>query len=250
MMRKFKLIADDYGLGDAHDKVMRELLAQGAIDAVSVLVETCTPASAVALREVAPAGGIGLHFNMTFPAPKPGRGKLLAQSLLGQGGPAALSALTHQRALFGDLFERVPDFYDGHEHVHTFPRIRPAILRAAAQDERPVRCMVPLDPPRSLKGHVLAGLGRSMARAAARQNIASNWRFGGVLPIDDPVRAIDMLQAELDRAQVVGTNAPGPVWVMVHPGAADDPVQVPGHPPELRAMEAALLARQVPETGV
>lgn len=249
-MRKFKLIADDYGLGEAHDAVMRDLLARGAIDAVSVLVETCTAASARALREVAPAGGIGLHFNMTFGPGRPGRGRLLVESLLGRGGQAAASALAQQRNLFGSLFGAVPDFYDGHEHVHSFPGIRSAMLRAAAEDGRPVRSMVPFDRPKSFKGQVLAALGRSMARSAARQNVASNWRFGGVLPIDDPMIAIAMLETELARAQSVAASGLGPVWVMVHPGAAEDPIQVPGHPLELRAMEADLLIRQLPETGV
>lgn len=248
-MRKFKLIADDYGLGDAHDSVMRSLLRSGAIDAVSVLVETCSASSARALREIAPAGGIGLHFNMTFAPERPGRNRLLIESILGKGRAAAISALDQQRDLFRALFGGVPDFYDGHEHVHAFPVIRTAILRAAAEDARPVRSMVPFDPPKGMKRHVLAALGRSMRRSAERRNVSTNLWFGGVLPIDDPDRAIVLLQAELARARDVAVNASGPVWVMVHPGSEDDPAQVPGHPARLRAMEAALLARQMPETG-
>ena len=72
------LIADDYGLGERHDAAIRSLLARGAIDATSVLVETCSKASAEALLDCIGTKRIGLHFNLTYGA---------------QGGPTPRAAI-------------------------------------------------------------------------------------------------------------------------------------------------------------
>lgn len=245
------IVADDYGLGDGHDRVMRQLLETGAIDAVSVLVEWCSEASAAALREMRPADArVGLHLNFTFAPPgaplHPDRTWLLLRSLAGLDGAEVAARISTQMDRFRQLFGRLPDFVDGHEHCHAFPGIRPAVIEMVARHGIPVRSMVPLTRPGDVKGKVIAHLGRAVQNSADRADVPTNWRFGGVLPIPDPEAAVARLGADLADARRAATKAPGEIWFMVHPGDADDPVQVPGHPARLRALEAALLRDAAP----
>lgn len=243
-----RVIADDYGLGSGHDAVMRRLLGTGAIDAVSVLVETCTEVSAAALRAIAASRPcIGLHLNFTYAPPgtarRPDRTLLLARSLLGLDRDLVEARIATQKARFLELFGRPPDFIDGHEHCHAFPSIRPAVLRAAAADGLPVRSMVPLRPPTGIKARVIARLGHDMQRAAERHGVRTNWRFGGVLPLPNPEAAIAALESDLAVAWQAAPTAPAEIWFMVHPGDAGDPLQIPGHPPLLRTLETKALER-------
>lgn len=209
-----RIIADDYGLGEAHDAVMRDLLAAGAIDGVSVLADRCSPVSARALVAAArPNQRIGLHLNLTLARPdgppRPTRGMLMARAAIGLDRTAARTALADQWDRFVALFGRPPDHLDGHEHCHAFPGIDRIAVAFARDRGVALRSMVPVTLPRGLKGLVLALLAR-----------------------------------ELAAARTFAARAEGEIWLMVHPGAAGDLAQVPGHAPALRAAEAAFLARQ------
>ncbi len=249
MVRKLWIIADDYGLGERHDAVMRDLLAASAIHAVSVLSETCTPASARALSELwTPERRVGLHFNLTWTPtgqePRPGRAQLLVRSAFGFGRSAARSALADQWRRFEDLFGRSPDYIDGHEHCHAFPTVRSAVLKFAGERNVPLRSMVPLEPPKDVKARVIAGLGRAIRQRARAAGVPTNLLFGGVLPFENPEQAASLLRRELEIAAARATEiADGSeIWVMTHPGDEADPVQIPGHPPRLRALESTVLS--------
>lgn len=249
MTDRLTVIADDYGLGAGHDAAMRGLLAEGAIDAVSVLVEFCTSQSAAALASL-PGVRIGLHLNLTLAPPgaprRPSREILLLRDLVGLGRAEAAQALDMQWTRFLTLFGRPPDFIDGHEHCHTFPGIRHMVIAHAARENLPLRSLVPLFPPQGLKARVLAWLGSGLARAAARANVTQNWRFCGVLPLDQPEKAIAELERQLTATRKKAATAPGEIWMMTHPGSASDPIQVPGHPARMRALETDLLHRLRP----
>lgn len=240
------IVADDYGLGDGHDRVMRELLALGAIDAVSVLVEWCSEASAAALTRLRREGArVGLHLNFTFAPPgvlpRPNRTRLLLRSFAGLDRAQIRKQVSTQIERFDVLFGEMPDFLDGHEHCHAFPGIRSEVIEVAARHDIPVRSMVPLEHPADLKGQVIAYLGRAMQASAKREGVDTNWRFGGVLPISNPEAAITRLGKDLSAAKDAAYEAQGEIWFMVHPGDADDRFQVSGHPARLRGLEADLL---------
>ena len=247
-MSSLWIIADDYGLGTGHDRMIRSLVAKGAVDAVSVLADACTAESAHALSNVAgPDVCIGLHLNLSYPtetAPtKPDRNFLLLGASIGLFRNYAAHQLRNQRARFMERFGRRPDYIDGHEHCHAFPGIRSLVLSTASEDGVPVRSMVPLAPVKDLKSALVAHLGRRMRRAAIRKGVVTNWRFGGVLPLEDPERAIDRLEVEIAEAERVARSASGDIWFMVHPGDEEDQNQIPGHPRRLRKLEAELLDR-------
>jgi predicted glycoside hydrolase/deacetylase ChbG (UPF0249 family) len=240
------MIADDYGLGAGHDRVIRGLVADGALTGVSVLADVCSEDSASALAAASHADTrIGLHFNLTYSPRnvqrKPGRATLLAGSSLGFFRTFSARQLSDQHAQFVRLFGRDPDYIDGHEHCHAFPGIRRHVLDLAHEIGVPVRSMVPLSPPAGVKAAVLAQLGRSMRRAALRRGVRTNWRFGGVLPLGDPEAAIASLDEELAQARRISAPAGEEIWYMVHPGDEEDENQVPGHDRRLRRLEAEYL---------
>jgi chitin disaccharide deacetylase len=249
MARTLWIIADDYGLGERHDAVMRELLAASSIHAVSVLSESCTPASARALAELwTPGRRVGLHFNLTWSRagakPRPGRSLLLVRSAIGLGRSSAGSAFSDQWRRFEDLFGRAPDYIDGHEHCHAYPAVRSVVLDFAGARSVPVRSMAPLEPPNGMKARVIAGLGRAVRRKAHAAGVPTNLLFGGVLPFADPDRAALLLRRELQTARnrAADITDGSEIWVMTHPGDESDPVQIPGHPPRLRSLEADVLS--------
>lgn len=240
------IIADDYGLGLAHDAAMRRLLAEDAIHGVSVLVETCEKGSAEALAQtVRTDQRIGLHLNLTLAppgaAPRPARSSLLIRSMFGLGAGEIRRALDAQWVRFIDLFGRKPDHIDGHEHCHAFPGVDRAVLDLARRNGVAVRSMVPLALRLRPKDVLLAGLGRRIRRRAERAGVETNARFLGVLPLHDPGAAIARLAVDIEAARAWAARSGETVWFMVHPGDRDDLVQIPGHPAELRSAEADLL---------
>ncbi len=247
-MTKLWIIADDYGLGAKHDAVIRSLIASRSINATSVLVDLCSEDSAKKLVEMRASNvRIGLHLNLTLSGSKqrqlPRRSFLLAGCMLGLNRSVARSSLQDQWDRFLKLFGSFPDYIDGHEHCHAFPGVRTAVLDKAEEHGVAVRSMIPLKPNVSVKSHVIAGLGQLLARDAKKRGVKTNWRFGGVLPLQKPENAIIRQKSDLSAATKLAVSAPGEIWFMVHPGDAKDPVQVPGHPAQLREMEAKSLAQ-------
>lgn len=253
--RRVTLIADDYGLGEGHDGVMRELLRARAIDGVSVMVsdaftrDRARKLSAALMRGRQQAG---LHFNLTHPMPgipaMGGIGTLVLRSAFGRFDvDTALAAFADQFARFTAAFGRPPDFIDGHQHVHALPALAPALLDAIATTMPAghawwVRSSAPAARFSRLMTLRRAGLkawpimrhGRGLRALAAERGIVTNADFGGINRLDRPDFAARGLRAAIDRC------AAGAL-VMCHPGSPTDSAVVPGHPNRARDAEAQVL---------
>ena len=150
--RHIWLCADDYGISNAVNAAIRELIMRGRINATSVMVAApgFDRADAVSLN-VLNAGirrvAIGLHVTLTAPFKplSPGfyplrEGMFLsprathAVALLRQfrHEPLAIEIASQLHA-FVTAFGRLPDFLDGHEHVHLLPQIRDAVLEVVRE---------------------------------------------------------------------------------------------------------------------
>lgn len=247
------VIADDYGLGADHDRVIRELLALGAISGTSVLVEHCDAERAAALAEICPEGAeIGLHLNLTLAAPgqppRPTAQALLGDALRGRVNTADIrAAYDAQLVRFRALFGRTPDFLDGHQHAHAFPRIQAETVRlAAALPKAWTRSTVPAHLLGAIrdggaKVAVVGFLGRQLRAKLRTAGLRTNTRFGGFLDLTAP----DKIEAPLRRLL---QDIPPGVVLMVHPGSAEDPAQTEGHDPRCRAIEAKILREIAPLT--
>ncbi|HKN11178.1 MAG TPA: ChbG/HpnK family deacetylase, partial [Pseudomonadota bacterium] len=175
-MRRIWLCADDYGISPAVDMAIRDLVVRGRLNATSVLVAapSCHRSEAVALdalNSAAPRVAIGLHVALTAPfrplsrrfTPlKAGAFMPLAatvrHALFRRFHDAALAAeIAGQVQCFIELFDRAPDFIDGHQHVHLLPQIRDAVLSVAGKTA-PNAWLRQCGRPRALPGRLVMSL--------------------------------------------------------------------------------------------
>ena len=145
--RPIWLCADDYGISPAVNGAIRDLVRRGRINATSVMVAAPSfhRSEAVSLN-LLNAGvarvAIGLHVTLTAPfvplspgfAPLRDGAFLPLQDMLRRALLRRLSRkkleieIATQLGAFVTAFGRVPDFVDGHQHVHQFPQVRDALL--------------------------------------------------------------------------------------------------------------------------
>jgi predicted glycoside hydrolase/deacetylase ChbG (UPF0249 family) len=159
-MKSIVLCADDYGQTQAISQAIIQLFQQKRLSATSCL--TTSPhfrSHAEWLKSPDIQAAIGLHINLT-------EGRPLSWALLNAEGETfpALSQLmikAHLRVLdfnvilaeinaqldeFKAVMGHLPDFIDGHQHVHQLPVIRDAVLKIYDQRLRQhphcyVRCV-------------------------------------------------------------------------------------------------------------
>lgn len=140
--KRLTLCADDFALDAPVSSAILELAAHGRISAVSCLVDgpEWDDAGAELLRH-RDTVLMGLHFNLTLAFGQrgtgPGRaalGRTIVAALMHRLDRAAVAAeLERQIARFRAVAGSLPDFIDGHEHVHAFPLINPIVRRIAAE---------------------------------------------------------------------------------------------------------------------
>lgn len=236
-LRRIWLCADDYGMSPAIDAAICDLIARGRINATSVMVASpnfSQNQAAALLAAVAGRGAIGLHVTLTAPfrpltadfAPLRGgaflplatmAGRALIRSLI----PALLDAETAaQFAAFRSAFGRAPDFVDGHQHIHVFPQIREAMLRAVKHNAPQAwlrQCGRPLAARKSLadpKGLILDALSGKLRRLAARYGVRTNPAFTGTYAFAANADYAKLFPDFLDALPDGGL-------VMCHPGRVD-----------------------------
>src|SRR4029077_18200949 len=143
-LRHIWLCADDYGISPAVNAAIRDLISRRRINAASVMVVTpsFSASEATALRDAAGAhAAIGLHLTLTAPfrpltdfAPLRGGAFLPLAGMAGRGllrrlDSARIEAeIASQLAAFCAVFDRAPDYLDGHQHIQVFPQISEALL--------------------------------------------------------------------------------------------------------------------------
>ena len=205
--RRLVVCADDFGLSPLVDEAILRLARGGAISAISAIT-TGDPAESVtaALRQLPPAVSVGLHFNLTEPgqgAPSQPLAAWLAQSVV----PFTLDherlrlELERQCTRFEARVGRIPDFIDGHQHVHQFRGIRECLLfviRERYDGKMAVRTTCPCQW-RGTKSAAIAALGgRALARELETQGVATNRDFAGVYDFSTRVSYAERMAGWLD----------------------------------------------------
>ncbi len=156
MVKSITLCADDYGQNTAISQAIIALLKEKRLSAVSCM--TTAPEWPAHARELAifkDQTDIGVHFNLTEGKPLssafialygssfPSLFTLLKKCYLRQLDPTVVYAeLNAQLDQFISSMGRLPDFIDGHQHVHQFPIIREATLALYAERLRDHFCYV------------------------------------------------------------------------------------------------------------
>ena len=122
---------------------------------------------------------------------------------------------------FGELFGRVPDFVDGHQHAQLFPQIRDAFLsavQAAAPDAWVRQCGQNQPPLRRLgtpKALFLDLLSVQFRKRASRARIRFNPGFAGAYDFSRQPDFGELMADFLDGLAEDGV-------VMCHPGFVDE----------------------------
>jgi chitin disaccharide deacetylase len=169
------ICADDIGQDPSINDGVLHLFSNGRLSHASVL--TFAPYVKThrdALIEARQQGlQVGLHFNLTLAFD----GHLYCQDLNNLILRSQLRALPTQTILFelqqqfnrfAEIFGSLPDFIDGHQHVHQFPQIRELLLQEILlrypSDQKPwlrstVLPQASAQIPESFKAHLLNWLG-------------------------------------------------------------------------------------------
>ena len=137
MKGRINVIADDYGLSDGIGSAVRDLIEHGKITGTSCMTifpEWNDQAALLRKMPMSSRADIGLHLTLTdFAAisrpteawTMPPLGRLIARSYLGRLDQATIDAeLDAQLQRFVEGMGRLPDFIDGHQHIHFLPTVR------------------------------------------------------------------------------------------------------------------------------
>jgi chitin disaccharide deacetylase len=236
--RRIWLCADDYGLAPGVNAAIRELIVNGRLNATSVMVVAphCGPdevATLDTLNSGATRAALGLHVTLTAPfAPlSEGFGPLRDGTFLPVNdmlkrasarrldvAPLTIEIATQLRA-FMDKFGRLPDFIDGHQHVHLFPQVRNAFLKVVSEAAPTVwvRQCGRAQPHRRMhdpKSLVLDMLSLAFRRQANRRGIATNPAFAGAYAFTPKANYAKLFPRFLK-------GLPDGGLIMCHPGFVD-----------------------------
>lgn len=219
-MKSLVLCADDFGLSRSINEGILTLLQLQRLSAVSCM--TCLPewhASAKALLPYQQHAAIGLHFNLTESARAVSLGKLMLQALSGRIDRDWVKAeFTRQLDDFESTFGVMPDFIDGHQHVHIFAGVREVLAEVIIQRYPVQRPWVRQVNP-TLQGHdarfkalVLRIMGRGFSAQLQRQAIPLTRSFSGLYSLDSHADFPVLLAGWIEQMPAGGL-------IMCHPGA-------------------------------
>ncbi|TGD92740.1 ChbG/HpnK family deacetylase [Methylobacterium nonmethylotrophicum] len=253
--RPVVLCADDYGLSPGVSRGILALARGRRISATGAM--TNIPAfreAAAALGELRGTTGLGLHLTLTAGAPLgplprlapdgrlPPLGRLLGLSLSGRLAASDVRPeIERQLDAFASAIGHLPDFVDGHQHVHVLPGVRAALLGALKARGWQGWLRDPGDAPGAIlarpharKAIVVAGLGLGFRGAARRAGFSTNRGFSG---FSDFAAGDGFAEAFARSFRALG---PAPV-VMCHPGEIDQGLRDLDPVVESRPLELAYL---------
>ncbi|WP_115708500.1 ChbG/HpnK family deacetylase [Legionella sainthelensi] len=221
------LCADDFGLNSEVSEGILKLVHKKRLSAVSCMTNMPNfVAYSQQLRSSKNSVKIGLHFNLT-------EGNLMVHPRRKCFNLSELLIKSHMHSLklsfiaqeflaqlkqFTETMQRLPDFIDGHQHVHQFPVIRKVILDLYEQRLKgsgiSIRSVWPsLDLPQfRLKAKVLGFTGgKVLAQQLIKFNIPHNVYFSGIYDFAEHANYRDLFRKWLCFAK---ENT----LIMCHPG--------------------------------
>jgi predicted glycoside hydrolase/deacetylase ChbG (UPF0249 family) len=254
--RQIWLCADDYGISPGVNAGIRELIARGRLNATSVMVAAPhlgddEAPSLELFNSGEKRAAIGLHVTLTAPfkpmsagfAPVRGdsflplAGMMRAAMLRRLQPEILVIEIATQLQAFVEAFGHLPDFLDGHQHVHLLPQVRDAFFKVVAEaaPNAWVRQCGRASPLRRLhdrKALVLDILSVPFRRAAARLGLATNPAFAGAYAFTPYANFAKIFPRFF-------TGLPDGGLIMCHPGYVDAELERLDTLTHLRARELA-----------
>jgi predicted glycoside hydrolase/deacetylase ChbG (UPF0249 family) len=134
--RRWVVCADDFALDRGAIEATLALIKLGRVTAASALVDAPDwKAAAAELKAVSDRADVGLHLNLTE-ALQAGIAGWRLPSLVVRSTLRLLprwrvrDAVERQLDAFTGAFDRMPDFIDGHHHVHQLPIVRDQLIES------------------------------------------------------------------------------------------------------------------------
>lgn len=230
------LCADDYGLSAGQSQAIVQLAERRRISATSAIVTASRwRADATALRALRPTLALGLHLNLTDCAPLgamarfapdgqfPSLPRLIVGSLMTRLPRNELrDEIARQCRAFEHAVGALPDFIDGHQHVHALPQVSDCLI-AVLKDIDPQRRVALRDPSDKLrriivrrsavaKASVLTLLTQTFGPKARAHGYRTNDGFSGVSHFVPTSKAVTL------DFQKACTNLGSFHVMMCHPG--------------------------------
>lgn len=256
--RRIWLCADDYGMAPGVNKAIRELILRERLNATSVMMAAPHIGSddvdaLEMLNSGATRAALGLHVTLTGPFKPLSNGfaplrdgafppinemMRLAMTRRLAPEPFAIEIATQLQA-FVAAFGHLPDFVDGHQHVHLLPVVRDAFLNvvAAIAPNAWVRQCGRARAAWRLpdhKGLVLDVLSLGFKAQAAQHGLATNPAFAGAYVFNDKARFARIFPRFLK-------GLPDGGLIMCHPGFVDAALESLDPVTTLREHEFAFL---------
>ncbi|USQ14419.1 ChbG/HpnK family deacetylase [Legionella lytica] len=226
-IKSIRLCADDFGLNPGVSQGILKLAKMGRLSAVSCMVNMPSfPAYAQELLALHEQVQIGLHFNLTEGnfLSMPDRPCFSLNELLIKSHLASIKLsfiaqeFKQQLAQFVHVMGKLPDFVDGHQHVHQFPRIRQVIVdlydEQLRQHGTSIRSTYPTVDVKQyrLKAKILAFTGgRALRATLAKAAIPHNIFFSGIYDFAAHTDYRSLFRSWLHSIS-------GPTLIMCHPG--------------------------------
>lgn len=255
----FVLCADDFAMTAGISRGILELLERGRLSATGAMTNRPHwPAGARELAAFEDRADLGVHLNLTCAVPltamprfAPGGvfPKLTEVITAGLTGRLPVAEITAEIAAQLDAFEqrmgRLPDFIDGHQHVHGLVGVRRIfldVIRRRYQGAMRPYIRVSGDQLRRIlarrqfttKALQVKQLSSGFAASLSRTGFAANDGFAGFSAFD--------ATADYGVQFASYLAAPGPRHlVMCHPGYVDDELPTIDPVLESRAQELAFL---------
>jgi predicted glycoside hydrolase/deacetylase ChbG (UPF0249 family) len=260
MIIPISLCADDFGLSPGVSRAIAGLLEAGRLSATSCMTKAAYwPETAPLLKPLEGKAAIGLHVTLTSLPPHPPLPELLKRSWLRALKQDEIEAELHaQIDAFEEALGRLPDFLDGHQHVHVLPVIRDAVLHVMTTRLKGAWMRDVWEPlphllrvaPNPAKAMLLNILGFVMHQKARRLGIPTNRGFRGAYDLLGKVPVYETLFPRFLA------DAQPNMLIMCHPAFVDselvngpDPVHAPREA-ERAYLASDLFARHLAEAGV
>lgn len=237
-MKKIILCADDYGLNPAVSAGIIDLVAKRKLSATSCM--TNSPHWAVAASALKPFArqiDIGLHFNLTEGRPLapltlcsgkdelPTLPRLLSKAFLHTLKlDEIIAELNRQINNFEANMQQLPDYIDGHQHIHQFPIIRTAIIHVCQQRFKGLPYYIRWASGLPFKAKNVAKCkrmviyltgGYSFKNLLQQHHIPHNQSFGGIYDFADSKQYAKLFSNFLKNIQPNGL-------IMCHPGLVNN----------------------------
>ena len=246
----FTLCADDFGLKKSVNDGVIDLVRRGRLNAVSCMsggdsFEAGAGQLLKAANDAEHDVKIGLHLTLSEYTPLTPMPKLAPQGVFPTINQALISShigrfdreeITREIEAQIDRFEsivgRLPDFVDGHQHVHLLPTVRSCLIDCIQTKGLSGFVRLCDDKGRAskaIKTMILSRLSKQMGKLLDRANIAHNDVFLGVNAFDPSEDFSLLMQGWLKQAAIASD------WplIMCHPAfapyadeaAIHDPIQ-------------------------